>query len=510
MKVYASNPPVGAIPFHTPPTSFPYSTGTQTINTIEELLGGKGANLARMITELDLNVPPGFTIPCLWTRPHKNRKTVHQLLLPSVLEEMKNLEKKTGKGFGSTKNPLLVSVRSGAPISMPGMMETILNVGLNDETVEALAALTNERFAWDSYRRFVQMFASTALGIDSHIFHDMLKAAQHFAGTKDLDVMYLKKLVAAYKKVVSDHNKLVPQDPEQQLKKAILAVFKSWYGNKAVQYRSIENISDTIGTAVNIQSMVFGNLDNKSATGVAFTRNPTTGENVRMGDFLINAQGEDVVDGSHNTLSLADMWEKFPTQAKQLEKIMARLELHYKDMCDIEFTIEKGKLYILQTRIGKRHPHAGVKITLDMMQEGLITKEEGYRRLSGTDGPTTVDDVVEGECVATGLAASPGRVSGRAVFSVEAAMDEPDGNFILVRPQTDPEDVQAMSKAKGILTTSGGMVSHAAVVARGWGKPCVVGCSDVMIHNKMFTVAGKTVKQGDVVTIDGSTGEVLL
>jgi pyruvate,orthophosphate dikinase len=478
-----------------------------------KLLGGKGANLNRMTSEMGLPVPEGFTIPCMYTFYHASPNGVSDVLSlvlrNRVDKEMKNLNQKTGRKFGNPHNPLLVSVRSGAPVSMPGMMETILNLGLNDETIDGLANQTNERFAWDSYRRFIQMYATTVYGLDSNLFTEKIEAAKAFMHG-DLDVPTLKKIVKVFKKTVEDNGKTIPQDVHEQLYGAILSVFGSWYAPKAKSYRKIENIPEDIGTAVNIQRMVFGNMNDQSGTGVAFTRDPNTGENVKYGDFLINAQGEDVVDGSHVTMPLTAMGNHFPEQYEELCNYMGLLENTFRDMCDIEFTIEDGKLFMLQTRIGKRNPQAAIAMAFDMHNEGLIDRETAINRISSVQGPKKQDGVFNGVHIGTGMAASPGKVFGKATFNAQAAVaaQENGEDVILIRQETSPCDVEGMAAAVGILTAKGGLVSHAAVVARGWGKPCVVGLDSMNVASNLAKIGSHVIKEGDMVAIDGTTGEV--
>lgn len=481
------------------------------------ILGGKGANLHRMATELQFPVPEGFTIPTAWTfKEHFDgeKAALHALLKGMVLNAMDLLNKETKLKFGDPKKPLLVSVRSGAPKSMPGMMETILNLGINDETVVGLAKQTNERFAWDSYRRFVQMYAVTALGMDPKLFAEHYEACKVFANTDQLDVNMLKLMVKQFKEVAAKEGHEIPADVHEQLYGAILAVLRSWNAPKAKSYRKIENISSTLGTAVNVQRMVFGNMNDQSGTGVAFTRDPNTGENVLYGDFLVNAQGEDVVDGSHITQPLASMGDVFPEQYKELTSYLDKLEETFKDMCDVEFTIEDGKLYILQTRVGKRNPTAAVQIAVDMLTDGMITKDECIERIQALKHAAALKDTssFNGTLVGTGQGACPGLVLGTAVFSSDDAVTaQAEGKeVILITHETDPNDIEGMSAAVGILTAKGGLVSHAAVVARGWGKPCVVGCAALHITSMGASIAGKMISKGDLVCIDGKTGEVFV
>lgn len=483
-------------------------------DTLIATLGGKGGNLYRMTVEMGLPVPEGFTIPTTWTEKHLAKWSIDPDLKSKLDVPLKRLALATGRKFGDPKNPLLVSVRSGAPKSMPGMMETILNLGLNDKTVVGLAAQTNERFAWDSYRRFVQMYAVTALDMDPEPFNDHTAAAKAFTATGDLDVTILKRLVKKFKAMVKEAGHSIPDDVNEQLHGAILAVFKSWYADKAVTYRNIEGIPHDLGTAVNVQRMVFGNMNDKSGTGVVFTRDPNTGENTPYGDFLINAQGEDVVDGSTATMPLEAMSEHFPAQYKKLVKIMGDLEKHFNDMCDIEFTIENSKLFILQTRAGKRNPNAAVRIALDMFESKLIDKDTAFDRITSVKTSAKQDSgVFNGVLIGSGLPASPGKVFGKAVFTSEDAVTMADAgeDVILIRQETSPNDISGMSVATGILTAKGGLVSHAAVVARGWGKPCVVGMDTMVVSEIRAMVGGvHKIEKGDLVCIDGETGEVFL
>jgi pyruvate,orthophosphate dikinase len=491
----------------------------------KDLLGGKGANLAEMTSVLNLPVPHGFTIStdaCRdymhggWPKTLSDEMTRHVVLL----------EKKMGRKLGDAKDPLLVSVRSGAKFSMPGMMDTVLNLGLNDKSVEALSKTTNnERFAYDSYRRFISMYGRIVLGLDGAIFeHELDKARTSSKAKTDADIpaAALKKLCDLYKKAVADQTgKPFPQDPAKQLRGAVEAVFRSWNGPRAIAYRVREKISHELGTAVNVQAMVFGNRDENSGTGVGFTRNAATGDSKPYGDFLINAQGEDVVAGIRMTEDLNAMKKQFPAVHAELIDIFARLERHYKDMCDTEFTIEQGKLWMLQTRVGKRTGAASLKMAVDMTQptgvgkkSWKISKSEAIMRIAADH----LDQVLhpqfakKSKALTKGLAASPGAAVGRVYFSAndaETAVSAGE-DVILVRSETSPEDVHGMMVAKGILTSRGGLVSHAAVVARGWGTPAIVGADAVKINGKKFTVNGTTVKEGDWISLDGTTGEVML
>ena len=500
----------------------------------KKLLGGKGAGLAEM-TAIGLPVPPGFTITtetCI--KFFENGNKFPEGLWEQVLDAMKKLENKTGKIFGSDENPLLVSVRSGAPISMPGMMDTILNLGLTDKSVEGLAKQTNNpRFAWDAYRRLLQMFGNVVLSIPHEEFEEKLDEIKKKYGAKqdvELSVDALKELVEEYKKIYKNHGYEFPQDPYKQLELAIRAVFESWNNERAIVYRRINKIPDDMGTAVNIVTMVFGNMGDDSGTGVAFTRDPRTGEKHLYGEFLPNAQGEDVVAGIRTphavneyskqdaNRNLPTMEELMPDVYKQLVNVAELLEKNYRDMQDIEFTIEKGKLYLLQTRTGKRTARAAVKIAVDMANEGLITKEEAVMRLTPEQVDTLlhpqIDPNAEKKEIAKGLAASPGAAVGKVVFDPDKAvtMVENGEKVILVRPETTPDDIHGMHASEGILTARGGMTSHAAVVARAMGKPAVVGCEELDVHIKegYFVARNIKIKEGDIITIDGTTGSVYL
>ncbi len=490
---------------------------------LKNLLGGKGANLAEM-TNLGLNIPPGFTITteaCLLY--FGNPEKVMKELTPSVMDYLKTLEQNTGKKFGDNKNPLMVSVRSGAPMSMPGMMDTVLNLGLNDESVLGLAGQTeNPRFAYDSYRRFIQMFGDVVMGIGDEKFERILNKYKRAIGRNaqdtDLEMIDLQKIIADYKALYEEEiGSPFPQDPIKQLFLAIEAVFKSWNNRRAITYRKINNIPD-YGTAVNIQAMVFGNKGWNSATGVAFTRDPSTGENSKFGEYLTNAQGEDVVAGIRTPKKLEEMKDEFPKIYKQLINTMNKLEKHYRDMQDIEFTIEDGKLNILQTRNGKRTPSAAVKIAVDMVKEHLITKEEAIMSIDASKVAKllfkSIDENAIVHVLAHGINASPGAVSGKAIFDsdrAEALANQGEKEIILVRPQTKPEDIHGLYASSGVLTQFGGKTSHAAVVARGMGKPAVVGAQDVEIdeENRQFRVAEMIVSEGTWITIDGTTGRVI-
>jgi len=503
---------------------------------MKNLLGGKGANLAEM-TNIGLPVPPGFTITTevctyYYANNHTYPKNLFEKEIPAMLAR---LEKSVGKKFGDPKNPLLVSVRSGARASMPGMMDTILNLGLNDETVEGLAKLTNNpRFAWDCYRRFVQMYGDVVLGLkptnkkDIDPFEAIIETKKHQCGiTHDTDLTTddLKDLVKQFKQAIKDRTgKDFPTNPFEQLRGAISAVFGSWNNERAIVYRRLNNIPHDWGTACNIQAMAFGNMGENSGTGVAFTRDPATGENVFYGEYLMNAQGEDVVAGIRTPLKISELQKQNPDIYAQLEKIRKTLEKHFRDMMDIEFTIENGKLYMLQCRVGKRTGFAAIKIALDMKDERLISEKEALLRIEPEqlnqllrpvfDSAEKKDAIAKGRLMAKGLNAGPGAASGRVYFNAadaEAAAQRGE-RVILVRIETSPEDIRGMQAAEGILTARGGMTSHAALVARQMGKVCVAGCGELEIHydQSAMTIRGKNfrIKEGDYISIDGSTGEV--
>ena len=489
---------------------------------MKNLLGGKGANLHEM-TNLGIPVPPGFTISTESCVHYFKTGRYPEGLKQQVEEAVKRLEELTGKKFGSTENPLLVSVRSGARVSMPGMMDTILNLGLNDDAVKGLAKRTgDERFAYDSYRRFIQMFSEIVMGIPHKVFEELLDKKKKEKGVNldyELDADALKELVEEYKTKVRElTGKEFPQNPQEQLWMAIEAVFKSWNNKRAIEYRKLHRIPDDWGTAVNVQTMVFGNMGFDSATGVAFTRDPSTGEKVLYGEYLPNAQGEDVVAGIRTPKPISELEKEMPEAYKQLVEIFDRLEKHYRDMMDLEFTIEKGKVYLLQTRVGKRSARAEVKIAVDMVKEGLITKEEAIMRVDPKRVEQLLHPMVDPKApknvIAKGLPASPGAASGKVIFDSEEAAElaEKGERIILVRDETSPEDIKGMARSKGILTSRGGMTSHAAVVARGIGTPCVVGAEEIEVDygKEEFRVGDVTVKKGDVITIDGSTGEVMV
>jgi len=492
----------------------------------KDLLGGKGANLSEM-TRIGLNIPTGFTITTRACIGYQKTKQWPAGLEQEVRENVARLEKKSGKKFGDVNNPLLVSVRSGAAVSLPGMMDTVLNLGLNEEIVRALARITkNERFAMDSYRRFIQMFGDVVMSIKREKFEhvlDHVKEEKHVKNDVDLNAEDLKKVVKGYFKVYQEAiGKPFPTDPREQLRLAINAVFDSWNNPRAITYRNIERLSHDMGTAVNVQEMVFGNMGNDSATGVAFTRNPSTGENKRYGEYLANAQGEDVVAGIRTPHPIIDMQKEFPEVAKQLWDVFALLEKHFKDMQDIEFTIERQKLFILQTRNAKRTAAASVKVAVDMVGEGLIDKKTALLRVDPGKVETllhkTLDPKAKAEAkvMTKGLPASPGAAVGQIVFTAEEAVKQKEAGkkVVLVRLETSPEDIQGMAAAQGILTARGGMTSHAAVVARGLNICCVSGCQSITVNEKektMVVVDGgnrKMLREGAWISLDGSEGEV--
>ncbi|MBX3017915.1 MAG: pyruvate, phosphate dikinase [Bdellovibrionaceae bacterium] len=490
---------------------------------MKNLLGGKGANLAEM-TALGIPVPPGFTISTeICTHFYGAGGELPEWVRPAVKTAMARVESKIGKKFGDAADPLLVSVRSGARASMPGMMDTILNLGLNDQTVEGLAKISgNPRFAWDSYRRFLQMYSDVVMNMNSSLLEvtlEDLKAEKGVHEDNDLSVDDLKALVGKFKTLIkSTTGQIFPTDPWDQLWGAVSAVFHSWMTPRAITYRELHDIPASWGTAVNIQSMVFGNMGEDSATGVAFTRNPSTGEKRFFGEFLVNAQGEDVVAGIRTPNPIQEMEKIMPVAYKQLVDIYMKLESHYRDIQDIEFTIERGRLWMLQTRNGKRTAKAALQIACDMIDEKLITPDEAVLRIDPASLDQllhpTLDPKAQKTQLAKGLPASPGGVFGQIVFSSEEAVEwkEKGLKVILVRIETSPEDIAGMVAAQGILTTRGGMTSHAAVVARGMGKCCVAGCGEIEVdyQAKTLKTRGYVLKQGDVITLDGGTGEVFL
>ncbi|MBC6439316.1 MAG: pyruvate, phosphate dikinase [Rhodospirillales bacterium] len=497
--------------------------------SMKALLGGKGANLAEMAS-LGLPVPPGYTITteaCMAF--YESGKAFPDGVETQAADALKAVEETVGRRFGDAADPLLVSVRSGAPVSMPGMMDTVLNLGLNDETVAGLATSSGDaRFAWDSYRRFIQMYSDVVLGLDHGDFEDILDDVKDEEGVFEdarLTPEALKTVVSRYRAYVADRlGHPFPQDPNKQLWGAIRAVFASWHNQRAIDYRTIHDIPDDLGTAVNVQAMVFGNMGTDCATGVAFTRNPDNGANESFGEFLVNAQGEDVVAGirtPHRIASTGDgssMEEVMPKAFAELMAINAKLESHYRDMQDVEFTIEKDRLFMLQTRSGKRGIQAALKIAVDMADEGLITREEAVCRIDPKDLDRLLHPVPDPKAprkvIARGLPGSPGAASGMAVFHADdaQAMSAEGRAVILVRPETSPEDIHGMHAARGILTKHGGQTSHAALVARGMGRPCVTGAGSIRVDTEAgtFGIGDISVKRGDVITIDGSTGEVIL
>ncbi|MDR6664066.1 pyruvate, phosphate dikinase [Rhizobium sp. 1399] len=500
----------------------------------KEILGGKGANLAEMCS-LGLPVPPGLTIVSeACSTYYKNGRKIDRALKEQVLAGIASIEEITGRRFGAGNQPLLLSVRSGARVSMPGMMDTVLNLGLNDETVQALGHDAGDaRFAWDSYRRFIQMYADVVMGLGNDLFEEILEDEKGRLGHEfdtELNASEWQHVVSLYKVLIEEElDEAFPQDPAVQLWGAVGAVFSSWMSARAVTYRQLHNIPEAWGTAVNIQAMVFGNLGNASATGVAFTRNPSTGQKLLYGEFLVNAQGEDVVAGIRTPQSITEegriasgsekpsMEKLMPEAFAEFGRICNELEAHYRDMQDIEFTIERGKLWMLQTRSGKRSTRAAMKIAVDMVDEGVITEDEAVLRIE----PSTLDQLlhptidprVTRQVIGSGLPASPGAATGEIVFTSEEAVEaESEGRkVILLRVETSPEDIHGMHAAEGILTTRGGMTSHAAVVARGMGIPCVVGAGTMRIdaRNERLIGIGVTLKRGDIITIDGSAGQVL-
>ncbi len=491
---------------------------------MKNLLGGKGANLAEM-TNLGMPVPQGFTVTTeACTRYYQDGKTIAQEIIDQIFEALHKTEKEAGKVFGDPNDPFLVSVRSGARASMPGMMDTILNLGLNDVSVEGLAKLTNNpRFAYDSYRRFIQMFADVVMEIEKAHFEHIFDTRKHEKGVKndtELDAKDLKEIVELFKKRYLElKGEPFPQDPKVQLIEAVQAVFRSWDNPRANTYRRLNSIPYEWGTAVNVQGMVFGNMGEDSGTGVAFSRNPATGENVLYGEYLFNAQGEDVVAGIRTPKPISELKADNPALYEEFFNIAKKLEKHYRDMQDMEFTIERGKLYMLQTRNGKRTAQAALKIAIDLVKEGLLTKKEAVLKVE----PSQLDSLLHpqfdavslknAKVISTGLNASPGAATGRAVFTAERAAELVKKDklpVILVRQETSPEDIEGMVIAKGVLTSRGGMTSHAAVVARGMGTCCVAGAGEVKVHEegKYFEVGGKRYNEGDWISLDGSTGKI--
>src|SRR6266478_5322583 len=497
--------------------------------SMRDLLGGKGAGVAEM-TNAGLPVPPGFTITTEACNAYYDAgKQFPQGLWEQVQAALRVVEQQTGKHFGQRDNPLLVSVRSGAKFSMPGMMDTVLNLGINDETVQGLVRLTgDERFAYDAYRRFIQMFSKIVLDTDPRDFEHVLDAYKERAGVKsdaEIPAAELKKLVAEFKQIAERQSgEPFPTDVYKQLQKAIEAVFSSWNNRRAIDYRNFNKIPHNLGTAVNVQSMVFGNMGNDSGTGVAFTRDPSTGEEHLYGEYLLNAQGEDVVAGTRTPSKIERLQQELPRVYDQFQEIARRLEQHYHDMQDLEFTVEKGRLYMLQTRSAKRTAQAAVKVAVDMVAEGLISEQEAIKRvdplqvyqllLPRFDEAEKQQAAKEGRLLTKGLNASPGAASGKAIFDADRAEQQGKAGIpvILVRPETSPDDVHGMLVAKGILTARGGATSHAAVVARGLGLPCVAGAEGIRgsAAERLFRVVGSdsVIREGDDISIDGASGEV--
>lgn len=490
---------------------------------MKEVLGGKGANLAEM-TRIGLPVPFGFTISTeACNAYYEAEKSLPAEVVSQVLEALKKLESETGKNLGDPANPLLVSVRSGSVHSMPGMMDTILNLGLNDETAKGMAVLTgNPRFVYDSYRRFIQMFSDVVLGVDVFFFEQYLeetRVRKGYESDPEMKAGDWVEVIEGYKKIVEKHTrKHFPQDPAEQLFLSINAVFDSWNNQRAIVYRNLNKIPDHLGTAVNIQSMVFGNMGNDSGTGVAFTRNPSTGEHSLYGEYLINAQGEDVVAGIRTPQPIRTLEEEMPAVYNEFAQLCKRLEKHYRDMQDIEFTVERGNLYILQTRTGKRTAQAAIRIAVEMVEEGLISKHDALLRVDPDQLNQLlhrrIDDKFERVRLAKGLPASPGAATGIVVFDADEAesLNKEGKKVILVRPETTPDDIHGIIAAQAVVTSRGGMTSHAAVVARGMGKACICGCEALKIDlkEKVFQVGNTVVNHGDVITIDGGTGELML
>ena len=494
--------------------------------TMKDLLGGKGANLAEMC-RAGFPVPPGFTISAAVCAEVQKTGRLPERVSRAVDEALALLESRMGLRFGDAEHPLLCSVRSGAAVSMPGMMDTVLNLGMTDAVAEGVAKKTgNPRFAWDSYRRFIDMFGSVVMGVDHHAFErsmDMLKNERGARTDRELDADAMRELTSRFKAVYRQRTgHMFPDDPREQLERAIMAVFRSWGGDRAVKYREVQKIRGLLGTAVNVQAMVYGNMGETSGTGVCFTRNPATGARELYGEYLIDAQGEDVVAGIRTPEPIAALAQRMPEIHGELVELAARLERHFKNTQDIEFTVQEGKLFLLQTRNGKRTGAAALRIAVDLVREGMVTREDAVARLVE---PAHVDQMLHphfadeegyrraGRVMGKGLPASPGAAVGRAVFTAAdaEAWREKGERVVLVRVETSPEDVGGMHAAEGILTSRGGMTSHAAVVARGWGKPCVAGCSDIVVDHRAKTVTnGKvTVKEGEWVSLNGTTGEVV-
>jgi len=483
---------------------------------MKDLLGGKGSNLAEM-TDIGLNVPPGYTVTTEACLEYLEEEEMTEKIKKQMKKYMRKLEKKMDQSFGDPDDPLLVSVRSGAAVSMPGMMDTILNLGLNEETLKGLKEKTDERFAYDSYRRFINMFGEVVRGIPHREFEEIMdevKEERDADQDVDLDAEGMKEVTDRYKELVGD----IPSDPWEQLVEATKAVFASWDNDRAVRYRDLNDLPHDMGTAVNVQAMVYGNTGEKSGSGVAFTRDPSTGENKIYGEFLQNAQGEDVVAGIRTPLNISDLKDMWPEIYDELESVCHTLEEEYKDMQDLEFTVEEKELYILQTRTGKRTPNAAVKIAHDMHEEGIISKEVALLRVEGDQIEKIlhkrIDPEAELDKLTQGLNASPGAASGKVIFDTdEAEMKGDEGeSVVLVRPETTPEDIHGLAAAEGVLTSRGGMTSHAAVVARGMGKPCVAGAEeiDIDLEGEYFEVEGQRIEKGDIITIDGTTGDVIM
>jgi pyruvate, orthophosphate dikinase len=490
---------------------------------MKEILGGKGANLAEM-TNIGLPVPFGFTISTeACNAYYEAEKQIPNEVTSQVLEALLTLEEKTGKQFGNPANPLLVSVRSGSVFSMPGMMDTVLNLGMNDETVEGVAKLTNNaRFAYDSYRRFIQMFSNVVLDINVFFFEQYLEEVREqkgYSSDPEMTAEDWHEVIKGYKSIVKKHTrKDFPQDPKEQLFLSINAVFNSWNNQRAIVYRRLNKIPDHLGTAVNIQSMVFGNMGNDSGTGVAFTRNPSTGEHLLYGEYLINAQGEDVVAGIRTPQPIRTLKDEMPEVFQQFVETSKRLEQHYKDMQDIEFTVERGELFILQTRTGKRTAQAAIRIAVEMVEEGIIDKRTALLRVDPDQLNqllhSRIDESFKRTVLAKGLPASPGAATGSVVFDADEAesLTNEGKKVILVRPETTPDDIHGIVAAQAVVTSRGGMTSHAAVVARGMGKACICGCEALKIdlRAKQFSIGDTVVNYGDIITIDGATGEIML
>lgn len=490
---------------------------------MKDLLGGKGANLAEM-TNIGLPVPPGFIVTTEVCKEfYRQDRRLPDGLMSEIHEHVRSLEQKLGKVLGDSENPILLSVRSGAPVSMPGMMDTVLNLGLNDETVEALARSTNdERFALDCYRRFISMFGDVVMHVEHYHFESILQAQKdrrRVPHDHQLTAADWREVIARYKTLIATETRQsFPQEPMEQLKMSVRAVFDSWYTDRAIVYRRLNRIPDDLGTAINIQVMVFGNMGKDSGSGVAFTRDPSTGERRVYGEYLTNAQGEDVVGGIRTPKPIAELAQDLPEAYKQFHDICELLDRHYRNMQDIEFTIERSRLFILQTRNGKRTVQAAIRIAIDMVEEGLISREEAMLRVEPEQLDhllhRRIDPAAKLEVIATGLPASPGSAAGSAVFDSDTAekLGQEGEKVILIRNETTPDDIHGIDAAQGIITSRGGMTSHAAVVARGMGKPCVCGCEALQINlqEKLFTTNGVTIRQGDLISIDGSAGQLIL